>query len=143
MFDIENDPLEEHELSAGEPDVVKELVAALAAYADLGISQDVEHDPDAKTEACGEGLACAAPWLPAPKGGERCAAPPAPSPPPGPAPPTPTPGPSPAPGKNCCQCLKLGGGAACAAMCGRKGAVCTGCIAKGGGKACRKSCGCK
>ena len=134
LYDIENDPLEEHELSASQPDVVRELTAALEAYIQKGISQDVEHDPGAKTEACGDGLACAAPWLPYPSG-DRCKAP-APGPAPGPPPP--------APGKNCCQCLKEGGGTACTeTKCRRKGAACVDCIEKGGGSACRRSCGCK
>jgi arylsulfatase B len=150
LFDIEADPLEEHDLSADKPDVVTALTAALQAFVDQHISQDVYPDKGATTtEPCGDGLSCDVPWLPyAP--GKRCeAAPPSPAPAsPTPAPPTPPAPPSPptppVPGTNCCQCLKEGGSNACGPpFCDKHGGACKRCVDGGGGASCRPGCGCK
>ena len=42
LFNIEEDPLEEHDLAGSNPDLVKELTQALDLYAAQQISQDVE-----------------------------------------------------------------------------------------------------
>lgn len=87
LFDIENDPLEEKDLSASQPGVVQELVAALVAYNITGISQDVENHGNARdTEPCGNNLSCTVPWLPSVPG-ERCTVAPTPAPSPSPLPP--------------------------------------------------------
>ena len=142
LFDIESDPLEEHDLSSSMPKIVLELSTALAKYNATMIDQDVMHgSPTGDTESCSSGtgkvLACAVPWLPSLPGPDRCRV--APTAPPTTAPPT-----KPTPGTNCCQCLQDEGGTACEAMCSKKGAACTQCIVKGGGRnKCRKICGCK
>lgn len=92
LFDIENDPLEEHDLSARFPKLVQEMLAALVAFNDTHIDQGVEKTSGAETtETCGNDLKCAVPWLPSVPG-DRCEAAPTPPPPP---PPPPGPGPSP------------------------------------------------
>lgn len=141
LFDIVNDELEEHDLSASKPEVVQELITALKAYIQQDISQDVMKDSSAKMEQCGGAqgkLLCSVPWLPYDKS-DRCK----PGPPAPPTPPAP-----PVPGQNCCQCLKLGGDNACAKMCHKhpKLPKCTRCVVKckkGGGASCESSCGCK
>ena len=142
LYDIENDPLEEKDLSAALPEVVADLKKALDAYAGQSISQDVQKDPQAKSEACGDALMCAVPWKPY-EPANRCIPAPTPAPAaPTPAPPTPpTP---PVPGTNCCQCLKEGGGAGCGPkFCDKKGGDCKSCVDSGSGAACRPKCGCK
>ena len=147
LFDIEADPLEEHDLSATMPGTVTRLRAQLEAYARLNISQSTGKARGARdTETCGDKLACAVPWLPDPPGATCAGAPPVPPPGPGPAPPPPPPGPPgpPAPGTNCCQCLREGGSRACGpAFCHRHGGACATCVAGGGGASCRPKCGCK
>ena len=53
LFDIENDPLEEHDLSARFPKLVQEMLAALVAFNDTHIDQGVEKTSGAETtETC-------------------------------------------------------------------------------------------
>jgi hypothetical protein len=101
LYDIESDPLEEHELSASQPAVVAELLAALVRYNASQISQDTMPDGGAAAshEPCGgtdpesphNPLSCSVPWLPSVPG-HRCVAAPVPPPVP-PAPPAPSPAP--------------------------------------------------
>ena len=54
LFDIENDPLEEHDLSATFPKLVQQMLAALVAFNNTHIDQSVEPSHGAKTtETCG------------------------------------------------------------------------------------------
>jgi len=66
LFDIENDPLEEHDLAARKPNVVASLIKALQKYNVTGISQDVNPIvfKGPTTEKCGDNLACSVPFLP-------------------------------------------------------------------------------
>ena len=95
LFDIEHDPLEEHDLSAREPGLVAELLEALQRFNASQISQDDLQAGANNSEPCGSDceaggpLRCQVPWIPSTPG-NRCVAlpgpPPAPTPPPAPAP---------------------------------------------------------
>ena len=65
LFDIEQDPLEEHDISTGHLGIVDELVKALHAHNSSHIDQSTFSNrrtlPD--KEPCGNGLTCATPWL--------------------------------------------------------------------------------
>lgn len=132
LLEINNayvDPLEEHDLSDSNPEIVRNLLAALQMYNASHISQSVMKDPHAKsTEPCGAGLQCSVPWVPH-DANDRCKS----------TSPTPSP---PSPGANCCQCLKEQGGQSCEAKCSKKSAACTDCIQQGNGDKCRRECGC-
>ena len=66
LFDIESDPLEEHELSAEHPDIVLALMRKLAEFNAAHIDQSTFPLPQAMRvstwEPCGELPFCAAPW---------------------------------------------------------------------------------
>ena len=89
LFNIETDPLEEHDLSSLLPDTVRDILQTLMAINATHINQDVMKSGAAPKERCAHGLMCDVPWLPTPPGIE-CPGAPAPAPPP-PAPPAPAP----------------------------------------------------
>lgn len=66
LFDIERDPLEEHDISAENESIVHELVKALSIHNSSRIDQSSLHASSvADFEPCGpsqDGLACATPW---------------------------------------------------------------------------------
>ena len=66
LFDIESDPLEEHELSAEHPDIVLALTRKLAEFSAAHIDQSTFPLPEAMRastwEPCDELPFCAAPW---------------------------------------------------------------------------------
>ena len=89
LYNIDADPLEEHDLSSALPDTVRDILQAVEAINASQISQDVMKSRSAPKERCGPGLTCAVPWLPTPVGMACSGAPPIkPAPPP-----TPSPGP--------------------------------------------------
>lgn len=63
LFDIENDPLEENDLSEAMPDKVNELLAKLSVINATHIDQTTHKDSTANdTESCGR-IECVVPWM--------------------------------------------------------------------------------
>ena len=66
LYDIEADPLEEHDISAGHAGIVDDLVKALHLHNSSQIDQSTypnRRDGKPDSEPCGGGLSCATSWL--------------------------------------------------------------------------------